>query len=57
MKTTDNEIVLCCMYTCEEEKLLYFCYDIQGVLVLSLWEKVYYIIRRVCHFYIKHYMT
>jgi len=29
MKTTDNEIVLCCMYTCEEEKLLYFCYDIQ----------------------------
>jgi len=36
MKTTDNEIVLCCMYTCEEEKPLYFCYDIQGVLVLSL---------------------
>ena len=24
MKTTDNEIVLCCMYTCEEEKPLYF---------------------------------
>ena len=29
MKTTDNEIVLCCVYTCEEGKLLYFCHDIQ----------------------------